>query len=173
MTVLHNICTTMGLLLQCKRRKFIFTGRRAVQILLIMKRAGNLMHRRLRAARKTAVVYWSRVPRSDIDAQARANAGGPAPDQAPADGRLAAAISIISASRRRIRDEVARSSEFTRCISIILRTQKRAIRRPKLAMAATPVEGFGEIATEVLPDGATTEALCLHGCPSQLIILRS
>jgi hypothetical protein len=45
-------------------------------------------------------------------------------DQAPTDGRLAAAISTISANRRRIRDEVARSSEFTRCISTAFRTAK-------------------------------------------------
>jgi hypothetical protein len=32
MTVLHNICTAMGLLRQSKRPKFFFTERRAVQI---------------------------------------------------------------------------------------------------------------------------------------------
>jgi hypothetical protein len=36
MTVLRSICAAMGLLRQSKWPKLIFTGRRAVQILLIM-----------------------------------------------------------------------------------------------------------------------------------------
>jgi hypothetical protein len=51
-------------------------------------------------------------------------ASGCAIDYTPADGRLAAAISTISASRRRIRDEVDRSSELTRSISISLRATR-------------------------------------------------
>jgi len=91
----------------------------------------------------------------------------------PADGRLAAAISTISASRRRIRDDVERSSEPIRSISVILRTAKRAGQELKLAMTALPVEGLAEIATATLRVGAMAEALSLRPCPLQSIILRA
>jgi hypothetical protein len=97
---------------------------------------------------------------------------GRAPDQAPTEGRLAAAISTICASLRRSRDEVARNSEFTRCISIALRTAKRAGYPPKLAMTASPVESFAEIAMAALANSPAAEALCLARHPSQVIILR-
>jgi hypothetical protein len=76
MTVLRSICTTMGLLRQPKRPKLIFTGRGAMQILLIMKWARNLMQRRLRSAQEIAADQSSYVLRTDIDAQAATEADG-------------------------------------------------------------------------------------------------
>jgi hypothetical protein len=92
MRVLRNICTAMDLLRQPKRPKLILTERRAVQILVIMKWAEQRDASTLRLVLQLAAVQSSCMLESGADAQAAAEAGGRAIDQA-------AAISIISANR--------------------------------------------------------------------------
>jgi hypothetical protein len=99
MTVLRSICTAMGLLRQPKRLKPIFTERHAAQILLIMKWAEELDASTLASgATSCGRSIIVRIEKRHRGATAT-KAGGRAIDQAPADGRLAAAISTISANR--------------------------------------------------------------------------
>ena len=80
------------------------------------------------------------------------------PTYTPADARPAAATSRITAKRRRIRDDVERTSKFTRFISIFLRATG-VFRSVNLAPAALPVEGLGEITTCPLSGGGEPAAL--------------
>jgi hypothetical protein len=79
----------------------------------------------------------------------RGNAGY----QAPADGRLAAAIATISDSRFPIRDRVERSKKLIRRIELSFRARVRneikyLARHAKMATAGSPVETAAKIATE-------------------------
>jgi hypothetical protein len=89
----------------------------------------------------------------------------------PADARPAAAASTMTANRRRIRDDVERTSKLTRFISTILRAAG-VFRFRNLAPAAPPVEGIGEITTRALFDGGKAGALLPRSRLQQAIILQ-
>jgi hypothetical protein len=106
MPALRSSSTAMGLLRQPKRLKSIFTERHAAQILLIMKWAEELDASTLaRGATSCGRSIIVRIEKRIVRIEKRhrgataAKAGGRGIDQAPADGRLAAAISTISANR--------------------------------------------------------------------------
>ena len=81
--------------------------------------------------------------------------------QAPADGRLAAAIATISDNRFPIRDRVERNRRLIRRIELSFRASIRneinyLARLTKMAVAGTPVETTAKIATEPPRTGGRT-----------------